>query len=502
MAINHHQTGRLPEAIAGYQQVLQQHPENADAWHLLGVIAAQTGQHETAIERIKHAISLNSQSPSFYQNLGNVYQELGQISQSIERYRKAIELNPDFVDAYKNMGMAYKKQGQLPEAMLNYGIYHHKQGQYQQAIAFYQEAIQLQPDFAVAHYNLGSAYKDRGQLSEAIPCFEQAIQLKSDYVDAHLSKGLTLLLLGDYQQGLLEYEWRLETQQFDDFKQLKVPMWDGEPLEGKSIVLGNEQGLGDAIQFVRYAPRLRKQGARVILSTPPALVSLFGECLEGRFEVLEEGRCNIYDYDCHVSLMSLPRLFQTNLETIPDCTPYIFPPKAVPDRCILPSSHAYRIGIVWATGKLNAKLYQQKSFSPELFMDLLDLGNLSLYSLQVGDDASQIEPWLNHERVHDLSPLLQDLADTACFIEQLDLVITADTAVAHLAGAMGKPVWVLLPFVPDWRWLLERQDSPWYPTMRLFRQPKKGDWASVFQQVNQKLQAVLEGESPFFVRYN
>jgi predicted O-linked N-acetylglucosamine transferase (SPINDLY family) len=496
LAIEHHQSGRLPEAVACYQQVLQQQPENANAWHLLGVIAAQMGQHETAIERIKKAISLNSQSPSFYHNLGNAYQESGQLSQAIECYQKALELQADYVDAYKNLGMAYKKQG-LPEAMLNSGIAYQLKGEFELAIASYQEAIQFQPDCAVAHYNLGRVYKDRGQLTQAIQCFDQAIQLNSNYIDAHLSKGFALLLLGDFHQGLLEYEWRFKTQQFNNFKQLKVPMWNGAPLEGKSIVLGNEQGLGDAIQFVRYAPKLREQGARVILSTHPALVSLFRECLKGQFEVVESSHCNVYNYDCHVSLISLPRIFKTSLDTIPNCTPYIFPPHPLRGY-ILPSSHSYRIGIVWATGKLNAQLYRQKSCTPELFMDLLNLGDISLYSLQVGEDASQIQPWLNHQRVCDLSLLLKDFVDTACAIEQLDLVITVDTAVAHLAGAMGKPVWVLLPFVPDWRWLLERQDSPWYPTMRLFRQPSRGDWAGVFHQVKQKLKDVLKGESPIF----
>lgn len=308
-----------------------------------------------------------------------------------------------------------------------------------------------------------------------------------------------MLLLGDFQQGLLEYEWRFKTQQFNDFKQFKVPMWDGAPLEGKSIVLGNEQGLGDAIQFVRYAPKLREQGATVIISTHPALVSLFRECLKGQFEVVESSRCNVYNYDRHVSLLSLPRIFKTSLETIPNCTPYIVLTDSLRDLFILPSSHFYRIGIVWATGKLNTQLYQQKSCTPELFMNLLDLENISLYSLQVGEDASQIQPWLNHQRVCDCSPLLKDFVDTACAIDRLDLVITVDTAVAHLAGAMGKPVWVLLPFVPDWRWLLDRQDSPWYPTMRLFRQPSPGDWASVFSQVKAKLTEVLQGKNQIFL---
>lgn len=492
----HHQSGQIQAAAACYHQVLEWQPNHADAWHLLGVIAAQQKQYQIAIERISRAIALNSKSPSFYQNLGNVYQEQGQLSQAIASYHKVIQLQPEYTDAYKNLGIAYKKQGQWTEATLNSAIAHQLTGEFQLAIASYQETIKFQPDCALAHYNLGRAYKEQGQWTQAIECFDRAIQLESNYIDAHLSRGLTLLLLGDFQQGLLEYEWRFQTQQFNDFKQLKVPMWDGSPLEGKSIVLGNEQGLGDALQFVRYAPQLREQGARVILSTHPALVSLFRECLKGQFEVVESSRCNVYNYDRHVSLMSLPHIFKTSLETIPNCTPYIVLPDSLRDRCILPSSHFYRIGIVWATGKLNTQLYQQKSCKPELFMNLLDLGNISLYSLQVGEDASQIQPWLNHQHVCDCSPLLKDFVDTACAIEQLDLVITVDTAVAHLAGAMGKPVWVLLPFVPDWRWLLERQDSPWYPTMELFRQPSSGDWASVFSQVKAKLTEVFQGEKP------
>ncbi|GET40205.1 DUF5672 family protein [Microseira wollei] len=532
LGLQYHQSGKLEKAEACYEQIIQQQPENADAWHLLGVIASQRGQFEKAIAQINRAIELNPDSSSFYNNIGNAYREQGNLQRAISYYQKAIQLQSDYADAHKNLADVYQQQGQsalgmrecgivaqisgkLPEAISYYqraiqlkpdsvGIHiklgnaYSEQGEIEQAIECYQKAIKLQPNNAGAYNNLGLAYREQGEFHQAVKYYQKALQVQPYYAEAHANLGMALLLLSDFERGFVEYEWRFEARakKLSTSKpQMPAPEWDGSSLEGKSILLWSEQGLGDAIQFVRYALLLQKTGAKVILNAHHyPLVPLFRECLQDKFEVVDKDSCDAYTYDYHASLMSLPHILKTTADNIPSSIPYIFPPTPLRSNCILPPSDSYRIGIVWASGSLNNGLYQRKSCTPELFIDLLDGGNVSLYSLQVGVDAPQIQPWLDNERIHDLSPILNDFVDTVTVIHQLDLVITVDTAVAHLAGAMGKPVWILLPFIPDWRWQLERQDSPWYPTMRLFRQPIQGDWASVFQQVKQKLQDVLNSD--------
>ncbi|OUL22760.1 hypothetical protein BV378_22820 [Nostoc sp. RF31YmG] len=439
LGTQYYQSGKLPAAQGCFQQALQLQPDNANAWHFLGLVAEQQNQYQTAIKCINKSLKINPKSAIFHTNLGNIYQKLGDFQQAILLYKKALSLQPDDVHAYYNLGFAYHEQGQLPQA---------------------------------------------------ITAYRKTIELKNDLAEAHSNLGIVLLSCGRFCEGFAEFEWRFKTETFLHTKP-KKPMWDGSDIQRKSIVLWNEQGLGDAIQFSRYAKLLRERGAKVVFSIEPALIVLFQKYLQEKFEVINKNFCNIYAYDYHASLMSLPRIFNTTFDTIPRTIPYIFAPNPLPSRCIIPASKAYRIGIVWSAGKLNPQFHQKKSCSPESLIDLLEVGNVSLYSLQVGDDAPQIQPWLNCDRVHDLSPVLNDFVDTASVIQQLDLVITVDTAVAHLAGAMGKPVWVLLPLIPDWRWQLESEETPWYPTMRLFRQTSRGDWKSVFYQVKQRLAEVI-----------
>ncbi|MDZ7961898.1 MAG: tetratricopeptide repeat-containing glycosyltransferase family protein [Aulosira sp. DedQUE10] len=439
LGITHYQSGRLQAAEDCFQQVLQQQPGNANAWHLLGLIAEQQNQEQTAIEFINKSLEINPESAIFHINLGNLYQ---------------------------------------------------KRGNFQQAILLYQQALILQPDDVNASYNLGFVYHEQGQLPQAITAYQRTIKLQPNFAEAHTNFGIVLLSCGKFHEGFTELEWRFATETFLHVKPQK-PMWDGSDIQGKSIVLWNEQGLGDAIQFSRYAMLLQERGAKVVFCIKSALMALFQEHLQEKFEVVNKNSCNIYAYDFHASLMSLPRIFNTTLDTIPRTIPYIFASNPLPSRCILPASDSYKIGIVWSAAKLNPQFHQKKSCSPELLIDLLKVGNVSLYSLQVGDDAPQIQPWLNCGCIHDLSPVLSDFVDTASVIQQLDLVITIDTAVAHLAGAMGKSVWVLLPFIPDWRWQLQGEDTLWYPTMRLFRQTSRGDWKSVLHQVKEKLAQAL-----------
>ena len=553
----HYHAGEIEAAIVCFQAISEQHPEHADAWHWLGCLAAQQKQFPEAIAHIKRAIQLRPNKAVYYSNLGNAYHEQEQFEEAIKWYKEAIVYNPLDAGAYRNLAVIYKKQGETARAMFNYGLAFQKQGQIEPAIEHFrkaidqdekfviayghlshlyaqqgnftaaievcEQAVRVRPDSAAAHVDLGNVYRKQGILGRAIAFYTASFERNPNHPETHLSTGSLLLLLGEWEHGFPEYEWRFNTAQMKCFKP-KTPMWKRVADEGASLknsasngqsstrqssdrpslLLWNEQGLGDAIQFVRYAKAIPTQKNRVIISVQPNLVSLLQECLDGEFEIVKRGQCKIEDYDNHASLFSLPRIFGTTPATVPNATGYLNPPQPLRSPCILPDTSTYRIGIVWASDKRNVGLYRQKSCDPKWFMDLLEVGNLSIYSLQVGEDATQIEPWLELDRsmadprVHDLSPLLKDFVDTASVIAQLDLVISIDTAVAHLAGAMGKPVWTLLPFIPDWRWLLDRQDTPWYTSMRLFRQPRHGDWASVFRQVRQKLEAVLAGESPLF----
>lgn len=548
LGAEHHRAGRLLEAEACYQKVLQVQPDNSVALNLWGVVASDRGQYEIATQRIKRAIEINPNYGGAYNNLGLALHRQGKLEGALTYYRKAVELNPKCVYSHNNLGNVLQELGQWEEAVAyyqkaiaiepNYAQTHFnlgntfwRQKKLDDAIRYYQKAIELDPNYGEAHYNLGVALQDAERLEEAFKAYQKAIQVNPNHSEAHNNLGnifkeegklelaytyhqkateinpqnadaqwnlsLLLLLKGNFSQGWQKYEWRWATRQFNNY-QPQTPMWDGSASEGKSIVLWNEQGLGDAIQFIRYAKKLKELGLKVVISAHHPLVSLFKQCLQEEIEVLENTSCNIYSYDYQSSIMSLPGIFYTNLDNIPDPIPYIFAPQPLPPTCILPRTDNYRLGIVWAAGKYKPTMYQQKSCPIELFMGLLELGNVNLYSLQVGEDAGEIEPWLSNRGVHNLSSLLKDFSCTAAVIEQLDLVLTVDTAVAHLAGAMGKPVWVLLPLLPDWRWLLERSDSPWYPTMRLFRQRGLGDWRSVFEQVRKRLQAVMAGQSPIF----
>ena len=511
LAINYIQANNLNDAQRSLQKVLEQQANNPDALHLLGVVYIKQKNNTQAINLIKKAIELKNYNPAFYNNLGYAYQQNKEYELAIESYQKATIFDPNFIDAYFNLSNIFKELYQLDESItyskktiqlkpdnaqahFNLGYAYAEQDDLKSAIESYHEAINLQKDYSDAYNNLANIFKETGQLDLAIYYYQKAIEFSPNDADHHWNLGLILLLSGDFERGLKKYETRFNRNFFKQFAP-RTPMWNGTPIRGKSIVLWNEQGLGDAIQFARYGLKLKEMGAKVTFAVQSSLVSLFQECLKEECEVFDRSSCNIYEFDEQISLLSLPSVFKTNLQNIPyNNETYIFPPVKFRSACLLPTSQSLKIGIVWASDRNNPTFYKSKSCPVDFFSSLLDIQEVALYSLQVGEDASQ----LNDSRIVDLSPLIKDFVDTACLIAQLDLVITIDTAVAHLAGAMGKPVWVLLPHIPDWRWLLNRQDSPWYSTMRLFRQPQRGNWQSVFTQVKEKLITLVNGESAIF----
>ncbi len=496
--VSAYQGGNLSEAIAYYRQVLAINPYYAKTHNNLAIALKQQGNLLEAIGHYRQAVKFGDASElplaTIYHNLAKTLEDIGEFAEAIKEYQSAINLSPNFPEAHYNLARLLENAGQIEAA-----IWH------------YREAIKYQPKFAQAYSNLGNIFKKVDQLAEAIKCYEQAIAIKPDYAEAHWNLGISLLLTGDLKRGFAEYEWRRKTADFPS-RSFPQPLWDGQPLNGKTILLYGEQGLGDQIQFIRYVVLVAQQGGRVIIECPQPLARLF-QTVPSVQEIVIKGE-PLPEFDLHFPLISLPHLFGTTLETIPAQIPYVNPPlflnQKIRDNSLLLSPN-FNIGIVWA-GNPNHPQDAWRSCELKYFLPLLNLSEVKLYSLQKGDRVQDLEilgfdtpqpplkkgelpqPSLKRgELVHieNLDSQINDFADTAAIIDQLDLVITVDTAVAHLAGAMGKPVWLLLGNHQDWRWMQEREDSPWYPTMRLFRQSRPGDWDELFQRVFSALETTV-----------
>jgi tetratricopeptide (TPR) repeat protein len=410
------------------------------------------------------------------------HQQAGRLAEAIADYERIIELRPDLVAAYNNLGVLHKEYGEIEAAIANY-----------------QKAIALKPDFAEAYNNLGHALNDRGDLTAAIASYQKAIAISPNYANIHKDLGMCLLLAGEIEWGFMQYEWRWQSDVFklaNPIPPFTQPLWDGSNLAGKTILLYPEQGFGDQIQFIRYASLVQQRGGRVIFPSCSPLARLFATVF-GIDTLLSPGD-TIPPFDVYLPLMSLPRVFGTTLASIPTGIPYLFGNRLEGGKA---ESHelnddCLKVGLVWACNRRN-ETAQKRSCPLGMLQELLDIPNVKFYSLQKDTTVEDMTFLLDSsQRIVDLSDRLGDFADTAALIDQLDLMITIDTAVAHLAGAMGKSVWVLLPFAPDWRWMLSREDSPWYPTMRLFRQQKHGDWegaiASLSNALRQKLGEIRE----------
>lgn len=461
-AIQHYQAGQLIEAEHLCQQVLRQDPDRADALHITGVILCQWQQHGKAVDYFRKVLERQPEFAEAWGNLGAALQELGQLEAAISHYQRAIALNPNYTDAHQNLAVALQACDRVEEA-----------------IQHSQQVVALRPDSADAHYNLGYMLRRLNRIDAAIAAYRRAIQLQPNLVLAHKNLGHALLLRGQFAEGWVEYEWRWRQENWSRREFAQLP-WDGSDLQGKTILLYAEQGLGDTIQFIRYAALVKAKGGRVMAEVAKSLLPLLQSC-PGVDDWVAQGQ-PLPAFDTHAPLMSLPRLL--NLTAIPAPVPYL---QASPDRPWQVDPSQFNIGIVWA-GNPDHKNNRLRSCDLALFQPLLDLPGVVLYSLQKGDAVAQLA---QYQSIQNWGDRCQNFAATAAAIASLDLVISVDTSVAHLAGALGKPVWVVLCFSPDWRWQLDRQDSPWYPTMRLFRQTQAGDWQSVFAQVKAALAAEL-----------
>jgi hypothetical protein len=396
----------------------------------------------------------------------------GRLDEAAEAYRRAFELSPTSADVACNYGAALAAVRRWDEAC-----------------TAYRESLRLKPNVAGVHHNLGSALKALGRFDEALAQLGRAVELEPDYAAAQTLRALIYLLRGDLGRGFYEYEWRWKKKNaaLPDYP---APRWEGSSLEGRTLLLQPEQGTGDMLHFVRYAPLLRRFGGRVVLGCSEPLRRLLAS-LPGVDEFATAGVAAPH-FDVYAPLASLPNILGTTLETIPADVPYLFADPSLAERwksSITDGSQSdkpVKVGIAWQ-GSLKHPRDNERSVPLELFRPLVEVPGVRLFSLQKGPGSEQLAAadWAGN--VIELGSRCEDYADTAAAIENLDLVITVDTSVAHLAGAMGKPTWVVLPLVPDWRWMLARDDSPWYPTMQLFRQREDGNWGKVFERVHSAL---------------
>jgi tetratricopeptide (TPR) repeat protein len=462
-----HDQGRVDEAVACYARAAALAPDPVQALTNLGAALCDRGEPEEAAAQFERALALRGDHIEALNGLGIALRQQGRMDAAIAQFELALALGPGRAETHNNLALALEDLGRLDEA-----------------VAHYEHSLRLGPEQAETHNNLGNALEHQGRFAAAMSSYARGLALKPDYAEVHYNRGLLLLLLGDYERGWAEYEWRWRCKDNPDTREFGRPKWVGEPIEKRTILVHAEQGFGDIIQFVRYVPAVAARSEKVFLAVPRPIVRL-AENMPTLSAVLSQGD-PAPKFDLHCPLLSLPHAFGTTMETIPNLVPYLTPPDDASAAWAkrLPSCSELKVGLVWS-GNPASKLNPRRSIPLAMLEPLWGIAGVRWFSLQVGSVASDIE--LEEAPIEDLSPLLTDFAETAAAIWHLDLVISVETAVAHLAGALGRPVWVPLAFVPAWRWLLDREDSPWYPTMRLFRQGRPGDWAGVIQRLADSL---------------
>jgi tetratricopeptide (TPR) repeat protein len=500
--------GNDAEALACYAKAVELRPTFTEAWVNRALVHFARGEWPQAIVCYQEALQLQPDNAKALNGLGTALQQQGQLERAITCYRDAIRAQPRFAEAHNNLGMALVARKEIGEAKacferalaldpavapahVNLGNLLRDEGRTEEAIAHFEQAIALRPDVADTYHGLGVAYHDRGDFAKAEECYRAALARDQNLATARASYGTQKLLLGDLEAGFADYEWRRRIGDTGG-REFLQPQWDGRPLEGKTILLHTEQGLGDTLQFVRYAAIPKAHGARVLVRVQPELLRLLASCsdvdqLFARGDALPE-------FDVQAPLLSLPLITKTTWDSIPRNTRYL---RAEADRVArwrerLVKVRGYRIGIHWR-GRDESIDARKRNIPLDYFVELSNVGGVQLISLQKGVTAAEVAA--AGEDVRFLESVDAEggaFVDTAAIMNVLDLVITSDTSVAHLAGALGVPVWVALPQIPDWRWFLDRTDSPWYPTMRLFRQRHRGEWRDVFEEIRAALYCRLE----------
>jgi tetratricopeptide (TPR) repeat protein len=493
---------RFNASLECYDRAIALEPNFVEAYSNRGRVLRRLERPADALVSYDRMIALRPQNAEGYLNRGNTLQELGRLDEALASFDKAIAISPDFAEAYSNRGNALRKLKRADEALISFdksialkpdsaevhanrGNALQELGRLNEALISFDKAIALKPDSADLYINRGKALLELNRDSEALASFDKAIALKLDLPLAHWNRAHSLLRAGDFDQGWKEYEWRWRVHpswvRSQDFPQSLL--WLGErPIEGKTIVLYAEQGFGDTIQFVRYVPLVAALGAKVILEVHPELKMLLSG-VQGAGKVIGRGEA-LPPFDWHCPLASLPLAFKTRLKTIPAATPYLFAPE---ERVAfwatqLPKSDLLRIGIVWS-GNPEFPDDNTRSIGLAPLVPMLSTPGFQFVSIQKDLRVGDEEILRDHPQVLHLGDELADFSDTAAIMSLLDLIVSSDTAPVHLAGALDRPVWILLQHSPDWRWMVERDDNPWYPAARLFRQTIAGDWAGVVGRV-------------------
>ena len=547
-ALGHHQAGRLEEAEQLYRQILAIDPRHADALHLLGMIEFQVGRLEAAADLIRRAIAIHGKGASYYANLGtvlqaqgkldeaeamyrqslalkpqlaevhmnlaNVLQAQGKLDESIVCYERALTLKPDSAETLNNLGNARQEQGQLDAAIAcyeraleikpdyaevyyNLGNAHRFLSKLDEAVAYYRRALDIKPEYPEAYYNLGNVLREQGKVNEALAQFGRALELRPEYAQASFGEALAQLVNGEFAAGWVNFEKRWLTADHDtprrDYAQ---PLWTGQKLSSGSLLIWGEQGIGDEIMFAGLIPDVIRTGNRCVLDCQERLKPLFARSFPG-IEVVSGCGPGLHpelEIVAQMPCASLPGVFRnTSASFAATTSPYLFADSTERDRLRASYADGRRlVGLAWQTN--NRKTGRERSIYLSLLASLFRQSNIRWISLQYGNHDGLESQAAEANAPITIGRTVDQLADIDLFAAQvaaMDLVITIDNSTAHLAGALGVPVWVLVPFAPDWRWLLDREDSPWYPTMRLFRQPKIGDW----QSVGEKMQHVLSVDS-------
>jgi Tfp pilus assembly protein PilF len=462
---------RPAEALASYDRVLAIKPDHVGALNNRGLALAGLHRPADALMSFERVLAIQPDHARALNNRGNTLQELRRPAEALASYERALVVQPAYAEAHYNRGIVLRGLGRPAEAL-----------------ASFDSALAIDPNHADALNNRGVVLRDLDRPLEALASYDRALAIEPGYAEAHSNRSCLALLLGDYERGFEEFEWRWRVPEIAPWRRdFAQPLWRGDtPLAGKTILLHAEQGFGDAIQFVRYVPLVAGRGATVVLEAPPPLAALLAR-VEGAAAVVGRGD-ELPAFDCHCPLASLPLAFKTRLETIPASVPYL---AAAQDRVLkwqqrLPETSKRRVGIAWA-GNADFQGDQSRSIGLARFSPLLSIPGIELVGLQKDLRDGDRDILQSHQHVVHLGDAIADFDDTAAIMSSLDLVISSDTSVVHLAGALGKPVWVLLQFVADWRWLRERSDNPWYPTARLFRQPELDDWENVIGCVAESL---------------
>jgi Flp pilus assembly protein TadD len=460
--------GDPQEAVALLTLALQRQPTYDGIRRNLVRAQLALENHEQVLQQAEAGLRETPDDAEFHFARGSALSALGQPSKACAAFARALALRPDHAPSWLNMGNASADLDDLGSAE-----------------TLYRTAIRLDAALPEAHASLAYLLTMQGHLPEAIAACETAIRLRPDFPQAHWNLAITLLLSGDFRRGFTAFEWRKKHNAFrKDLPDLPGPKWEGTGIDGRTVLVRAEQGLGDAIQFARYLFPIRDAGGTPILACAPPLVPLFQDIPGVQTVGLGE---SLPAYDFWIDEMSLPRLFGTTLDTIPGTAGYLRadPIRVEAWRSRLPPGP--KVGVAFA-GNPQHSADRRRSIPLDVVLPLPDITGLGFVNLQHGKSARSLG-------LPDLTPWMTDFGETAALIENLDLVVTVDTSIAHLAGALGKPVWILLPFAPDWRWLLSRSDSPWYRSATLFRQPAAGDWASVLGRVMQTLASLLESSS-------